>query len=296
MHVVLAGGSGFLGRALSARLLADGHDVVVLTRRPRASVHSDQAWDPSGSVGPWSSTLSGADLVVNLAGEGIADRRWSTERKRALRDSRLLPTRSLASAILQVDRPPPVFISSSAIGIYGARGDEALSEDAPAGQDFLATLTVDWEREAERAAPATRVVLLRTGVVLHPSGGALAQMVPIFKRGVGGAIGSGRQQVSWIHLADWVSLVLWLAATPNARGTFNGTAPSPVTNAELTATLGRVLRRPAVMPVPTFALRLLFGEFAESLVQGQRVLPAHAERLGFQFAFRQLEPALRDLL
>lgn len=296
MRAVLAGGSGFLGRALADRLVTDGHDVVVLTRRPREGVRTDQQWTPDGSVGPWASALIGADVVLNLAGEGIADRRWSAERKRALRDSRLLPTRSLTRAILHADRPPPVFISGSAVGYYGACGDEPLTEDAPPGRDFLATLTVDWEREAEPAARATRLIALRTGVVLHPSGGALAQIVPVFKMGIGGALGSGRQQTSWIHLEDWVSLVCWLIATPRARGAFNGTAPAPVTNAELTRTLGRVLRRPTVIPVPAFALRVLYGEFADSLVQGQRALPSHAERLGFQFAFRRLEPALRDLL
>ena len=173
---------------------------------------------------------------------------------------------------------------------------EPLTEDTPPGDDYLARLAVDWEREADAVAPGTRLAVLRTGIVLHPDGGALKQMLTPFRLGVGGQLGSGRQFMSWIHRADWVRLVTWLATEPRVSGAFNLTAPMPVTNAEFTQTLGRVLRRPAIMPVPALALRLLFGELADTIVTGQRVLPAHAERLGFEFRFRQLETALLDLL
>ncbi len=253
-------------------------------------------WTPNGGVGAWASALEGAGLVVNLAGEGIADTRWSPARKQALRASRVLATRSLALAIRQSKTPPHAFVSGSAIGYYGPHGDEPLTEDAPPGTDFLAELAADWEREAEAASPATRLTIVRTGIVLHPDGGALAQMLTPFKLGVGGPLGSGRQYMSWIHRDDWVRLVKTTGFEPDARGAFNATAPAPVTNTEFTRTLGRVLRRPAFMPVPTFTLRALFGELADTLVTGQRVLPAHAERLGFEFRFRQLEAALTDLL
>jgi uncharacterized protein (TIGR01777 family) len=296
MRVVVAGGSGFLGRALSRHLTAAGWSVHILTRRPRPGVPTDIAWAPDGTAaGSWAAALESADVVVNLAGEGIADRRWTAARKVALRESRLRATRSLSLAI-QRATTTPVFISASGINYYGPRGDEPLAEDAPPGSDFLARLVIDWEREAERAAAFTRLAIVRTAPVLHPDGGALAKMLPAFKLGVAGRLASGRQYMSWIHLADWVRLVEWIAHEPRVSGPFNAAAPTPVTNAEFTRTLARVLRRPAVVPVPALALRLLFGEVAELLITGQRVLPAHAERLGFEFKFRQLEPALIDLL
>jgi uncharacterized protein (TIGR01777 family) len=295
MRAVLAGGSGFLGRALRTRLVATGWDVQVLTRRPRPGSTTDVPWTPDGSVGPWAATLDTATLVVNLAGEGIADKRWSAPRKLALRESRCLATRSLARAI-ERRAARPVFISGSAIGYYGPRGDEPITEDAPPGSDFLSELAVAWEREAEHAASLTRLAIVRTGLVLHPGAGALAQMLPPFRLGVAGRVASGRQYMSWIHLDDWVRIIEWIATTPEATGAFNATAPTPVTNAEFTQTLGRAVRRPTLMPVPALALRLLYGELADSLVTGQRVLPVHAERLGFEFRFRQLESALADLL
>ncbi|MFN2446888.1 MAG: TIGR01777 family oxidoreductase [Vicinamibacterales bacterium] len=295
MRAVLAGGSGFLGKALTARLTANGWTVTVLTRRPRADVAAEVAWTPDGTVGPWAAALDGAEAIVNLAGAGIADQRWSPARKEVLRESRVRATRSLVLAS-ERHAAQAVFISGSGVGFYGARGDEPLAEDAPPGADFLSGLVGDWEREAERAAAFTRTVIVRTGIVLHAAGGALAQMLPPFKLGIGGPLASGRQYMSWIHLDDWVRMIDWMANEPRASGVFNATAPTPVTNHELTRTLGRVLRRPAVIPVPTLALRALYGELANSLVTGQRALPVHAERLGFEFRFRQLEPALRDLL
>lgn len=301
MTIVLAGGTGFLGRALTAALSAAGHQVLNLSRRPRPGNPHDIAWTPDGTAGPWASVLDAADVVINLAGEGIADRRWSAERKAALRTSRILPTRSLALALKAAAPRPRRFITSSAIGVYGAHDDEVVTETTAPGTDFLSSLCVEWEAEAARAAsPDTRVHLLRTGIVLHPDGGALKSMLPPFRLGVGGPMGHGRQYMPWIHLNDWVRLAVWLAegrgdgAAPVA--VWNGTAPAPVSNAEFGRTLGRVLHRPAILPAPAVALRLLLGEFAQFLLTGARVIPVAAEQHGFQFRFPTLEPALRDLL
>ena len=295
MRIVLAGGSGFLGRALRQRLQHDGHAVTVLTRSPRGAP-GEVAWTPDGKTGAWAAALGDADAIVNLAGEGIADKRWNDERKRALRDSRLLPTRSIVTALRQSPSPAPVLVNASAVGYYGARRDERVTESTPPGSDFLSALCVEWEREADQASATTRVALVRTGLVLHPGGGALGQMLLPFKLGAGGPMGSGAQYMPWIHLGDWVSLVLWLITTSNARGAFNGTAPAPVSNRDFARALGRALRRPAIVPMPAFALKVLLGEFADSLLTGQRAVPARAEEQGFQFRFRELDNALADLL
>ncbi len=296
MHILLAGGSGFLGRALHTRLQQEGHFVRILTRKPHFGVQEDIAWTPDGSAGAWANALDGVDAVVNLAGEGIADRRWNDRRKQALLSSRLLSTRSLVAAMRQVARPPAVLVNGSAVGYYGARGDELVTETTPPGSDFLADLCVQWEREAEQASSVTRVALVRTGLVLHPGGGALGKMLLPFRLGIGGPIGSGQQYMPWIHRDDWVNLVVWLITQATARGAFNGTAPSPVTNAEFTRALARTLSRPAFIPVPGFGLRLLIGELAESLLTGQRAIPARAEEMGFKFRFRDIESAFRDLI
>ena len=296
MRVIIAGGSGFLGRALHARLRADGHTVGVLTRRPRPGVREDIAWNPDGGAGEWTRDLESVDAVVNLAGEGIADKRWSEARKASIKASRLLSTRSLTTAIARLAAPPAVFISGSGIGYYGARGDEVITESAPPGSDFLANLCVEWEREAEPAAARTRLVLLRTAPVLDPRGGALGKMLLPFRVGLGGPLGSGAQYMPWIHRADWIELISWLVAHQQAQGPFNATAPSPVTNVEFSRTLGKVLHRPAIFPVPAFGLRLLVGELADSLLTGQRAVPARAKEAGFQFKFPELAPALHDLV
>lgn len=296
MRIILAGGSGFLGRALDHRLRHHGHDTRILTRRPRPDVSNEIAWTPDGSTGTWADALEASDAIVNLAGEGIADKRWNEARKHALRSSRLLSTRSLVAALTRLTNPPAVFVSGSGVGYYGARGGEPVPETAPPGSDFLAELCVEWEREAEHAARVTRVARIRTAPVLHPSGGALRKMLLPFRLGVGGPLGSGTQYMPWIHVDDWVSLVLWLIENESARGAFNGVSPMPVTNAEFSRTLGRVLRRPALIAVPGFGLRILLGELADSLLTGQRAIPARAQQMGFQFKFRELEPALRDLL
>jgi hypothetical protein len=297
MTFLLAGGSGFLGRALSRHLAAAGHRVLTLTRRPRPGAAGDIAWMPDGSVDAWAGHLEGADAVINLAGEGIADRRWTTARKRRLRDSRLQAARSLTAAIRACRIPPRVFAGASAVGYYGAHDDEPITEQTTPGTDFLASLCVEWERESLGAATSsTRVALLRTGLVMHPSGGPLQKMLLPFKLGLGGRLGSGRQFMPWIHLIDWVRLVEWIVREDAADGPFNLSAPVPVTNAEFTRALGRALRRPAILPVPTLALRLALGELADALLTGARVMPERAERMGFTFQFSEIGVALADLL
>ena len=296
MRIILAGGSGFLGSASRARLDSDRHSVAILTRRPRSNHPHEVGWTPDGRVGAWAGALDGADAVVNLAGEGIADRRWTAARKEALASSRLLSTRSLVAAITRQGNPPKVFVNGSGVGYYGNRGDEIVTESTPAGLDFLANLCVAWEREAEQASVVTRVAIVRSGLVLHPDGGALGKMLLPFKLGIAGRLGSGRQFMPWIHLADWVGLVGWLLETTEARGAFNAVAPAPVTNAEFTHALGGVLHRPTVIPGPAFALNVMVGELAESLLTGQRAIPARAQEMGFQFRFPDVHRALRDLL
>lgn len=293
MRIVIAGGSGFLGTALGASLRVDGHHVAVLTRRPRTP--EDVQWDPDDPDGAWTQALDGATAVVNLAGESIAGRRWTAARKTLLRESRVRTTRALVTAMQRADRPPAALINGSAIGIYGPHGDEPVTEDTPPGSDFLSILAREWEAEALGAPQATRVVLLRTGIVLDPRAGALPQMALPFTFFAGGPLGSGRQYMSWIHVEDWVALARWAIATATVSGPLNATAPEPVTNRELAKTLGRVLGRPALMPAPAFALKLILGEMSEMLLAGQRVLPAKALAGGFTFRYPTLEPALRAL-
>jgi uncharacterized protein (TIGR01777 family) len=301
MKIVIAGGSGFLGRPLAAALATDGHDVVTLTRGdgPRRGQTRSRAvtWMPSGDIGPWAAEIDGAGAVVNLAGESIAGRRWSTAHKERILDSRVRATKSLASAIQAAATPPPVFVSGSAVGYYGPRGDEIIAEDTPPGTDFLAQVCARWEAEAMHAATdRTRVVCLRTGLALERDGGALPQMLPPFRFGVGGPVGSGRQYWPWIHRADWIALVQWAIRTPAAAGAINGTAPNPVTNAEFAAALGRAMHRPAIMPAPGFALRLMLGEMADALLlSGQRAVPERPDRLGFTFRYARIDDALGAL-
>lgn len=307
MTVVLAGGSGFLGSKLRAHLERGGHRVLTLTRSPRPDRPGDIAWrpldsadlargKPDGSGGDLARHLEGIDAVVNLAGENIAGTFWSATRKASLRDSRLLATRTIVRAFAACARPPKTFISGSAVGYYGARGDELVTERTPPGTGFLAQLCIDWEQEARAGALAqTRLAIVRSGLVLGADGGALKKMILPFKLGLGATLGSGQQYMPWIHVDDWVALVSWLIATDRAAGAFNASAPKPVTNREFTRTLGRVVRRPAVFHAPAFVLRIGLGEMADMLLTGQRVLPAAAEELGFRFAHRELEPALRSL-
>ncbi len=301
MRIVIAGGSGFLGGRLAEVLATDGADVVVLSRRSgglcfMAGVRTVQ-WQPNEEPDAWHRTIDGATAVINLAGESIAGKRWTAAHKQRVLDSRIHATRSLVDAIHRAAAPPPVLISGSAVGYYGPLGDQIATETTPPGSDFLARVCVRWEQEAMRAqqltANRTRVVLIRTGLVLERSGGALPEMLPPFKFGVGGPLGSGRQYYPWIHLTDWVAMVRWALATDRVAGPLNVTAPAPVTNAAFARALGHALHRPAFMPAPGFALKLLLGEMAEALLlSGQRALPAKAQREGFTFRYERVEDAL----
>jgi uncharacterized protein (TIGR01777 family) len=293
VRIVIAGGSGLLGRALTGRLLHDGHTVAVLTRSPRHP--HDVAWNPTDPTTQWAEIAAAADAVINLAGESIAGRRWTSARKAALLASRLAATRALASAIRGSTPRPAVFLSGSAIGIYGPRGSEPITEETPPGNDFLASLCVAWEREAAAVASLTRVVLLRTGVVLARQGGALPQMALPFTLFAGGRVGSGRQCVPWIHIDDWVEMARWALLTAAIDGPLNATAPQPVSNATFAHALGRAMHRPSLLPAPAFALRLALGEMADVVLTGQCVLPAKAQRLGFMFRYPDLDAALANL-
>jgi uncharacterized protein (TIGR01777 family) len=293
--IVIAGGSGFLGQKLAKRLEAEGHRTITLSRRPSAE-GNQIAWQPDGRAGALPRHLDGADAIVNLAGEGIADKRWTAARKEALRLSRIFSTRTLVRATAECARPPKTFISGSAIGYYGPRGDEPVAESTPQGTDFLARLCVDWELEARQVeSRSTRLAIVRTGLALDRDGGALKKMLLPFKLALGATLGSGDQYMPWIHADDWTAMVSWLIQNDRATGAFNATAPEPVTNRTFTHTLGRVLHRPAVFHAPAFVLRAALGEMASMLVHGQRVVPAAAEKIGFRFAYRTLEPALESL-
>lgn len=305
MNIVIAGGSGFLGRSLAAALAGAGHHVTILSRSARPPAGASNAahpirtvaWSPDGSAGPWMAAIDGADAIVNLAGESIAARRWTAPQKRRILDSRVLATRSLVQAIRRSSAPPSVLVNGSAVGYYGPRGDEIVTEDTPAGTDFLADVCVRWEAEAMSAAGSrTRVAIVRTGLVLEREGGALPRMLPPFWIGVGGRLGSGRQHWPWIHRQDWIDLMRFVIETPVASGPFNATAPKPVPNAVFAKALGRAMHRPAFMLTPGFFLRLLLGEMADGLLlSGQRAIPANAERLGFVFSYPQIDQALADL-
>ena len=294
MTIVVAGGSGFLGGVLVRAWRGEGHRVKVLTRRPRNP--DDVGWAPESGGSAVATVLEQSDAVVNLAGEGIADKRWTPARKAAILDSRVTSTRALVTAIRACARPPRTFVSASAVGIYGTGDGQALTEESAAGADFLARVCRSWEHETSAAAGISRVVLLRSGVVLAAEGGALPRRALPFRFFAGGRLGSGRQYMSWIHLDDWVAMAR-LALRTDVSGPLNLTAPQPVTNAEFTRAVGAVLHRPTAFPVPAIALRMMLGkEFADALLLGgQRVLPAKAERLGFQFTFATIESALRDI-
>lgn len=290
MKIVVAGGTGFLGTPLVSQLRAGGHDVSVLTRGRAAPGRI--TWSPDGTAGPWAAAIDGADVVINLAGESIAGRRWTAAHKTRIRDSRILATRSIAAAIHAAARKPTTLVNASAVGYYGSRGNEELTEESAPGGDFLAMVCRAWETEAVAAADASRVILLRSAPVLEGDGGMLPQMARPFRFFVGGPVGPGNQYWSWIHRDDWVAMVKWALEMNRVTGSLNLAAPIPATNREFAQTLGRVLKRPAFMPAPAFALRLALGEMADVLLFSQRVIPAKAEALGFRFRYRALEPAL----
>jgi uncharacterized protein (TIGR01777 family) len=297
VRVVLTGASGLVGTALAAALERRGDEVVRLVRR-EARGNDERRWDPAtGRLDP--DALQGAAAVVHLAGAGIGDQRWTAHRKAEVRDSRIRGTTLLAEAIAGAPAAVPVWVSGSAVGWYGDRGDEELDEDSEPGSDYLADLCRDWEAATTPAAAAgTRVALLRTGIVLSPHGGALARQLPLFRLGVGGRLGSGRQWVSWIALPDQVGAILHALDHPEVAGPFNATAPNPVTNAELTAALASAVHRPAVLAVPRLALQVALGrELTDvALLASQRVHPSRLLASGYRFAHPDLGPALRALL
>ena len=296
MRLVVTGASGFIGSALCARLLEQGHSLTLFTRgapsEPNTGVKRWHHWTP-GTLRDWDSELDGIDGVINLAGEPIADKKWTATQRRRLEKSRIDATHVLVQGCAKAKQKPKFLISASAVGYYGPHGDEIITEEAPAGGDFLSQLCRNWEEKATQAERlGMRVVLLRTGIVLGPGGGALEKMVPPFKFFIGGQLGSGKQWMSWIHLEDHVRLIIELMNNLQASGPVNATGPNPVPNKEFCQTLAKVMHRPCWATVPAFALRLALGEMADMLLTGQRVVPAAAEKLGFQFRYANLEDAL----
>jgi uncharacterized protein len=295
--IVVTGASGFIGRRLLKNFITAGYEIRVLSRHAGTNLPPGVklfAWDPMQGPPPEES-LRDAGVVVHLAGEPVAQR-WSDSVKQLIRDSRVVGTRNLVAGLKAMKRPPDALISSSAVGYYGSRGDEVLKESSGPSATWLSNVCVEWEREAEAASSlGVRVAPIRTGLVLDPRGGALHQMLPPFRMGVAGKLGSGTQWMSWIHLADLASLFQFAVETP-VGGPLNGVAPYPVTNADFTQELGKVLHRPALISVPVTALKLLYGEMAEVLLSSQRAIPAAVEAAGFRFRFPQLGPALANLL
>jgi uncharacterized protein (TIGR01777 family) len=306
MRLFIAGGTGLVGSRLVRRLLERNDQVAVLTRRPDAA---RQKWGDSCTVvegdpmrpGGWMDVIGDCDGVVNLVGEGVFNRRWRAWFKELLRSSRLQSTQNIVTALAESPKTAAghakFLVNASAIGYYGAHGDEELDESSPAGDDILARLCVEWEAAANAATGSgARVVIIRIGVVLDKEGGALKQMMLPFKMFVGGPVGSGKQWVSWIHHDDLVGLILLALDKPEATGVMNGTAPNPVTNKGLAKALGRALHRPSFMPTPKFALRLMLGQVAGLVTTGQRVLPRRANQLGYQFKFPDIDAALANVL
>jgi hypothetical protein len=295
MKIIISGASGLIGKQLVEQLQQHGHDVVRLVRR--AASTGEIMWDPKAGVLS-ASALEGADAVIHLSGAGIGDKRWTSSYKREILESRTITTNLIATTIANMNRKPSVFLSGSAIGIYGPRGDEQLTEVSTDGTSFLADVCKQWEDAAKPASDAgIRTVLLRTGIVLTTKGGALKKQLPLFQLGLGGKFGNGKQWQSWISIDDEVGAIEHLL-TANVSGAVNLTAPNPVTNAEFTSTLARVVKRPAILPIPPFAPKaILGGELADALLfTGQRVIPAALNASGYQFVHPTLEVALRALL
>lgn len=306
MKVIIAGGSGLIGRALTESLAGDGHRVVILSRSPHKVADLPEgaqavAWD-GRTVQTWAERLEGADAIVNLAGaslkgDGFIPSRWTERRKQLIRDSRLNAGTALVEAVKAAARKPRLFIQSSAIGYYGPRDDSELSEDSPAGDDFLAQLCMDWENSTRPVEEiGLRRIIIRTGLPLTLKGGAFLLLVLPFKFFVGNTFGSGRQYYSWIHFDDYIAALRFLLESADASGIYNITAPNPVTNRQFARTLGRVMRRPSFFPLPAFALKLALGEVSTVVLDGQRVLPQRLQAEGFSFRYPELESAFEDLL
>lgn len=295
MRIAVSGSSGLIGSALVRSLRTDRHDVLRLVRR-EASAPDEVRWDPEKAYVD-TARLAGCDAVVHLAGAGVADRRWTESYKRVLRDSRVLGTAAVADAVASLDRPPSVLVCGSAIGYYGDTGDRRVDETAPPGRGFLADLCQEWEAAADPAmAAGIRTAYARTGLVVSRKGGAWGRLFPIFRAGLGGRLGNGRQYWSFISLHDHIAALRHLIETESLSGPVNLTGPEPLTNREVTAAMGRVLHRPTPFPVPAAVLRLALGEFAEDVTGSQRVTPRKLLDSGFEFAFPGIDDALRAAL
>lgn len=298
VKALITGGLGFVGTQLSIRLLAKGHQVTIVDHSPKPKPHTPKeakyVFGDTTTEGPWQEELPKNDVIVNLAGASIFGR-WTDDYKKRLRDTRILTTRNVVSAMS--DKRETLLCSASAVGYYGFRGDEEITEEAEPGNDFLATLCVDWEREALKATDkAKRVVITRFGIILGPSGGALGQMIPAFKKFVGGPLGSGKQWFSWIHMHDLLSAFQFVFDNNEIEGPVNLCSPNPVRNKTLAQALGEVLSRPSFIPTPALALKLVLGEFGSVLLEGQRVFPGKLQKCGFEFRHPEIKEALRQLV
>lgn len=302
MRIIITGGTGLLGRPLSAALANEGHDVTVLSRQPGKVKDMPPTvklaeWDGETSQG-WGQLVDGADAIINFAGAGIGDGRWSDERKQQIRQSRIKAGKAVMEAIAAATARPKVLLQASAVGYYGVQnGDKVVTEAASPGSDFLAKVCFDWEASTAAVKKlGVRRPVLRTGIVLANEGGAFPKLLLPFKLFAGGPLGSGKQWLPWIHVADQIAAIQFLLQNGSAEGPFNLAAPTPVTNSEMAKAIGEVMGRPSIVPAPALAMRTALGEMATLVLDGQRAVPSKLQALGFQFKYETILPALRDLL
>lgn len=302
MNIFITGGTGFIGTHLIKVLLSENHKIKVLTRSEQKAekIFGSQVKVVGGDPlkrEKWTEELAGCDAVINLCGEVVLERKWTERRKRTILNSRVLPTRIIVETLEKMGNKPKVLISGSAVGYYSNRGAEKITEEAGPGSDFGAILNIEWEAEARKAESlGVRVATIRTGLVLGHDEGGLVKMLTPYKFFIGGPIGSGKQYLSWIHINDEVGIIKMALTDKNIKGAVNATAPNPVTNREFSKTLGKILKRPSLLPTPPFMLKLMFGEGAALLTEGQRVIPQKALNAGYKFQFDNLESALKDVL
>ena len=298
MKILITGASGLVATHLIPTLKAKGHEIFEVSRKQAKNPNEIQ-WDAEkGFAESEQAKLENLDAVVHLAGENVGEGNWTDEKKRRIRESRIVGTRTLVDALGRTKNPPKIFVSASATGFYGNRGDEILTEESTAGEGFLADLCREWEAKSEKARDfGARVAMPRIGIVLAKDGGALEKMLTPFKFGVGGTVGSGNQWMSWVALDDLIRIIHFALENENLSGAFNAVAPNPVTNEEFTDTLGKALHRPTILPIPAFGIKLLFGEMGETLLlEGARVLPRKLENLGFKFEYADLFAAIKNAL